>query len=410
MMLSENIRMAMSSVRKARMRSFLTMLGIIIGVVSVITIVSLGEGVKRQVSGQINQLGSDLITIRPGKLVNRDANGEITSVHLLTTIGTSTLTEQDVVKLREHENIEAVVPFSAISAVATYENRHMNEGMILATNSAFPTIVNQKLEYGTFFSDGEGGRKTAVIGQGVAEKLFQENIPIGKTAKIRDQDFVIRGVFEEFPIDPTSPGTDFNNTIFISENAGKAVSNNTPLSTYQILVKPKNVEKIDPTVKDINGILRTSHSGQEDFTVFKQEETLRVATNVIDLISTMIIAMAGVSLLVGGLGIMNVMMAAVSERNREIGIRKAIGASNRQIRSQFMVEAAVLSVWGVTIGVLMSFAVNFLLYIFTDLKPVITWQPILITSVVSIAIGIIFGVVPAVKAARRDPVDALRPQ
>jgi putative ABC transport system permease protein len=409
MMLSENVRMAFASVRKARFRSFFTMLGIIIGVVSAITIISLGEGVKRQVSGQINQLGSNIITVRPGKLVNRNAEGEITSVNLVTSIGTSTLTDQDVSKLRGIDNIEKVVPFSVVSAAGQYEGRTM-DGMIIATSAAFPDVVHQKIEFGTFFTDGEGGRRTAIIGPGVAEKLFKENIPISKTVKIKGQEFIVRGVFEKFPENPASPGTDFNDTIFINSEAGRMLANNSPLSIYELLIKPHDAKKIDQTVKEITSTIKSSHAGQEDFTVFKQEETLRVATNVVNLISAMVLAMAGVTLIVGGVGIMNVMLASVSERQREIGIRKAIGATNRQIRSQFMVEAAVLSLWGVTIGIALSLLTNFLLRIFTDLKPVITWQPVLVVSLISIGIGIIFGVIPALKAARKDPIDALRPQ
>lgn len=408
-MLSENVRMALASVRRARLRSFFTMLGVIIGVVSVITIVSLGEGVKRQIIGQSDQVGKDLITVRPGKLVNRDESGHITSANLLGGLGTSTLTDKDLASIRANQNIETVVPFRLISAVPIYNNQTQTDATIIATTSGLPSILGQKVEFGGFFNDNEDQKHTAIIGLGVAEKLFKEAIPIGKTVKIKDQDFIVSGVFEKFSENPTMPGINFNDTIFIPFGAGSAISTDGAQPIYEMLIKPKDPTKLNETVGQINQELTKSHSGKVDFTVLTQDELFSITGNVLGLISRMIIGMAAVSLFIGGIGIMNVMLVSVSERTREIGIRKAIGATKSQIRAQFMVEATVLSVWGVVIGVCTSVFVNFVLRIVTDLQPVITWQPVLYTSVISIAIGIIFGVIPAVKASRKDPIDALRP-
>ncbi len=148
---------------------------------------------------------------------------------------------------------------------------------------------------------------------------------------------------------------------------------------------------------------------ENDFSVSNQADLLEMASDVSGTLTALLGGIGAVSLVVGGIGIMNIMLVSVTERTREIGIRKAIGATNRQIRTQFLVEAAVLSIWGVMIGIILSGAVNLILRIFTDLEPVLMWQPMVIASLVAIAVGILFGVIPAIKASRKDPIDSLRP-
>lgn len=409
MMLSENVRMGIASVRGARIRSFFTMLGIIIGVVSVITIVSLGEGVKRQISGQINELGQGLVTVRPGKLVNRDSKGNISGVNLFANIGTSSLTEKDVASAKTNVNVKSAASLSMISGVPSYQNTDYKEGLVIAASPEMPKVIDHEVEFGSFFQEMSKDKKVAVVGAGVAENLYQEVVPIGKSVYIRGHEFVIEGVFEKFAESPIATDVDFNNAVFIPEGVAKTISGGT-LPIYQILVKP-NDENVAPAVtKQLNESIKQNHSGQEDFTVFTTDETLSVTSGVLDLITRMIIGIAAVSLFVGGIGVMNVMLVSVSERTREIGIRKAIGATNGQIRSQFLIEAAVLSVWGVLAGIVISVLVNFLLRIVTDLQPIITWQPVVLAAGISLSVGIIFGVIPAIQAARKDPIDSLRPE
>lgn len=408
MMLSENLRMGVQSVRKARLRSFFTMLGIIIGVVSAITIVSLGEGVKRQVASQMTDLGANLVTIRSGKLVNRDAAGAIESVNLFGGLGTTTLTEQDLTSVKALPNVEAATAFGSVSAVGAYNNNKFREGTIVAATADLPKVVNHPIEFGTFFSEDEENKKVAVIGSGVAEKLFKEAVPIGKTVVIRDQQFIVEGVFERFRVDPLATGTDFNDTIFIPSGTAKTISGGS-LNLYEILVKAKDEASVTPLSVDIRQALQKNHADQEDFTVLKGDDAAEASGNVLRLLTKMIIGMAAITLFVGGIGIMNVMLVSVSERTREIGIRKAIGATNSQIRMQFMIEATILSVWGVLIGLFVAGFMNLALRIATDLQPVITWEPVVLASLISIAVGIVFGVIPAMKAASKDPIDSLRP-
>lgn len=402
-----NVKMALAALRSARWRSLLTMLGIIIGVVSVVTTVSLGEGVKHQVAGQIKNLGSDLITIRPGKIVSRNPDGSVKSINIFSGLGPSTLTEQDLNVIRLAKGVKTAVPFSLVTGVAEADGREYSGGFIVATTDQAPEVLNQNVQFGAFFSRDDANSYAAVIGPRVAEELFAENVPVGKIMKIRGQDFVVRGIFEEFENSSLTPGSDFNQAIFIPLSVGKKLGGDS-LQIYQVLVKPQQPDNIPPVVDGLHKGLIAAHGGQEDFTILKQEETLAIATSILNLLTAMIAGIAAISLIVGGIGIMNIMLVSVTERTREIGIRKAIGATNRQILSQFLIEAVVLSFVGGLIGIVISLLANFVIRIVTDLQPIITLPIVLIACGVSLLVGIVFGIAPALKAARKDPIDALR--
>lgn len=407
-MFSENLKTGIASVRKARFRSFFTMLGIIIGVVSVVTIISLGEGVKRQVSGQVADLGSNLITVRPGKLVNRDESGKITSVNLFASTGIASLSEKDLESIRKVEGVKSAASLATLSGLPSYNGRDFQDGVIIVTNKELAEVLDHKVEFGTFFSDEMLKGKNAVIGPGVAEKLFNETIPIGKSVTVRGQQFVVQGVFEPFTELPITSGIDLNNVVFLPEPVAREL-NGGPVPIYEILAKADSEESMSAAAGAIEKALLKNHDGQEDFTVFKQDEVSTASAELLDLLTKMIAGMAGVTLLVGGIGIMNVMLVSVTERTREIGIRKAIGATNSQIRTQFLIEAFILCTWGVLVGIVIVGLMNLGIRIFTDLEPVLQWKPIVLASAVSVAIGVVFAVVPAIKASRKDPIDSLRP-
>lgn len=408
-MLVENFRMAFAAVRTARFRSFLTMLGIIIGVASVITTVSLGEGIKRQISGQAGGASTDLLVIRPGKLVERNSKGDISGINLLAFLSSGSLTDKDVETIREQENIDIAVPFSVVGGSPMLDGRTMDDGFIMATTHQMPEVIDQEVEYGDFFDSDESKRKVAIIGQGVAEKLFRENVPISKNMLIRGHEFVVGGVLERAPANPLNPEADFNNGVFIPFDVGKEIAK-TDLDIYEVLAKPKVDEpkQIEQTVAGITQGLRSNHDQIDDFTVLKQADILSVADNLLDMITKTVTLMATVTLIVGGIGIMNVMLVSVTERTREIGIRKAVGATNQQIQIQFLIEAIVISLWGAFLGIVLSGIINLLFRVTTSLEPIINWQILIASAGVAIVIGIIFGLIPAVKASLKDPIEALR--
>lgn len=406
MMWRNDLKLAMESLQKAKWRSFMTMIGIIIGVVSVVTIVSIGEGVKQQITKQINQLGPDLITVRSGKVINRDAKGNITGYNVLGALTSGGLTEADWQGIQNNPEVHLTIPMNIVPGVLKASDDGVyKEGVVIGAPVGVPEVLNQKLAYGSFYTaDSKDG---AVIGKRVAERLFKENIPVGKSFELRGKHFTVRGILDEFIESPLTPTLDYNNVIFIPYDASKEIAAGR-INIFQILLKPKDPAKANDVASQVQAGLKAARGGQEDFTVLRQEENLKLAGSVLDLLTTMISAVAGVSLVVGGIGIMNIMLVSVSERTREIGIRKAIGATNQQILSQFMLEAAVISFMGGVIGVVTALVINYLLRIFTDIQPVITLSVVLVAVAVSLVVGVVFGVAPAAKAARKDPIEALR--
>lgn len=408
MMFRNNLRLALTSIGSSKWRSFLTMLGIIVGVSSVLIIVSLGEGVKRQVEDQINHLGPDIITVRPGKAVSRDDTGTVQSVSLLTAFGGGSMAETDLEIIRRTPNVKVAVPISLVPGVARVDNRELKDGVILGTTASMPELFNQELLYGGFFNDAEdASRNFAVIGKQVAEQLFKENAPIGRAMQIRDQTFIVTGVFEEFSANPLAPGTNYNAAVFVPYEVGKKLGSG-QVQIQQIVAKPNQPEQLNDVVASIDARLMNARAGQQDYTILRQADNLAIASKVVDLLTLLISSVAAISLFVGGIGIMNVMLVAVSERTREIGVRKAVGATSYQVASQFMIEAAAISLMGGFLGIVVSFVANYFIRLFTDLAPVITPQAIGLALGIAFVVGVVFGTAPALRAARKDPIESLR--
>ncbi len=383
------------------------MLGIIIGVASVVVTVSIGEGVKKQITNQISSLGSELITIRPGAIVTRDEDNKIVGVNLLASSSARSFNEDDWKKVEATSNIQTTVPFNVVSGVPKHEDKTMPTSTIIGTTEQLPVILQQELEYGGFFSVGDKNKQVVVIGKQVAEDLFGELAPVGKTIQIRGESFIVRGIFKDFPASPILVSTDYNSSIFMPYEVSKKLTDNQP-QIFQILAKANNSQNVDKAALDIRSGLKLLHGGQEDFTVLKQDENLSVASNVLSLITAFIAGVAAISLIVGGIGVMNIMLVLVSERTREIGVRKAVGATNRQIMLQFLVESSVISITGGILGVFVAILANYAIRIFTDLQPVISLPVVVISVAIALAVGIVFGTAPAVRAAKKDPIESLR--
>jgi putative ABC transport system permease protein len=403
-----NIKNAVMSLRTTKWRSALTMLGIVIGIVSVVTVVAIGEGIKHQVSAQINQLGRDLITIRPGQLVNRSNSGSINGVNFLPDVTTGgSLSNQDIQTVTKTTGVMETVPLGLVSGSVQIGSQ--TSGVpVIATTSNLPEILNQNMAFGSFFDpDVSDEPNVAIVGYQAALSLFHEHNAPGHSFNFLGQTFVVRGVFNQFDTNPLSFSTDFNNAIFIPYSTAQAITQNN-LTPFEILAKPANPVKTTTVVKNINSSLLSAHQNQQKFTVLQQDESLAVTNNILDLLTKLVAGVAAISLLVGGVGIMDVMLVSVAERMHEIGIRKALGATNQQILNQFLMEATVLSLAGGIIGILIAFFIDYLLHVFTSLTPFIGWQIVVLATFVSLMVGILFGSIPALKAARKDPIEALR--
>lgn len=403
-LMRSHVRMAMGSLKNAKGRSILTMLGIVVGVVAVITTIAIGEGVKRQVSHQVKGLGSDLITVRPGRISANEKN-QIHDIALPILYSASTIKDTDVEVVRQTAGVASIAPISYFTGTAIHEDVKNDSFVMIGTTYELPELITQKVSYGTFFGAGDGNKHFAVIGKRVAEVLFNENVPVGKMFTIRGQEFVVRGVLDEFETSPISIIPDYNRAIFIPYSvAAQLTEGNAKIS--QLIIKPK--KDVAATATAVKTSLLKAHKNEEDFTVLRQDEMLAVTNRVFNLLTAMISAIAGISLFVAGIGIMNIMLVSVTERTHEVGIRKAIGASNPQILGQFLTEAIVISIFGGLLGIGLSYGAVAVITILTDLTPVITWPVVALASGVSLIVGSIFGIAPAIKAARKDPIQALR--
>ncbi len=406
-MLGNDFKMAIATLRGLKWRSILTVLSVVIGVVSITTIIGLGASVKRQIGTQSNRAGQDLITIRPGQPFKRgDGGGEVNLTYGLG-FGAGSLSEQDLKTVKATSGVGKTSALNFIAGSAKTDEREYLDGYIFGAEENFGSLINQNMEYGSFFNSIDSTRHLAVIGRTVAEQLFEENVPIGRTLTIRGQNFVVKGVFEPFQPNTLVLGSDFNKAIFIPYLISREISAGSN-QIVQILAKPDQPSQLGSVADEIRDNLRKAHFGQNDLSVLGQSETLAASNKVINKVMAFVVGVAAIALLASGIGIMNIMLLSVTERTREIGIRKAIGATNRQLLRLFWFEALVLSVAGALLGILGSVLANYFLHVFTNLKPVVAWWALAAACGISISIGMIFGIIPAVKASRKDPIEALR--
>ncbi len=404
-MILKNLGMALTSLRHAKMRSFLTMLGIIIGVSSVVTVIAIGGGVKNEVSNQVSGFGANLIQVNPGKSVTTDEEGNSTGFNFAASLGASTLTEADVAKVKQIPGVTAAAPMMIISGVPTAGNQKAENAFVIATQPETITIVNRKVGEGRFLQDGD--TKTVTLGSNIAKQLFPDGKPLGKTVLIRNTEFIVVGVMEPEKEGGLNFGPSFGDAIYLPFETGKAL-NGGVANIMEIDATAATPQAVGGVVSAIRQDLKTLHGGQEDFTVLTADDQLKIFESILNILTSFVAAIAAISLFVGGIGIMNIMLVSVTERTREIGVRKAIGASNRQILGQFLIEAVVLSLFGGLLGVLASFGLSIIVKATTDITPIFNANAFVIAVSVSTVVGVVFGMAPAIKAARKNPIEALR--
>ncbi len=403
-------QMAMSSIGRAKWRSILTMLGVIIGITSVVMIFALGEGLKKQVAGELKELGSDIIVVRSGNLVEKDASGKVIKVNIGDVFTQSVLTEQDVEATKAVPGVSYVAPIAFVSAPVVSDDGTSLSGdvTIVATTPQIRDVLNRDVETGEFFTTPDINKNLVVIGPDIAKRLFGEDSAVGRIIKIKNTDFIIRGVME--PVKP-SPldlvNTDYNSALYIPLGSAKNLSGGT-LGIREINLKLDDATASNETSKLVNQKVLELHGNSQDFSVLVAEDFVGVVDQVFSVLTTFVGAVAGISLFVGGIGIMNIMLVSVSERTKEIGIRKSIGATNRQILGQFLVEAIILTMIGGFVGIVISLLISTGMRLYTDIHPYVEPRVVLGAVAVTLGVGIVFGIVPAVKAARKDPIESLR--
>lgn len=398
-----NVTAALKIMRSSRTRSLFTMLGVIIAVAAVTTVVSIGDGVKQSILLQANKSAKNVLTIRPASL--SDTSDGLNKINGGGSIGV--LTAEDLKTVAKQPHVTSAVSLSV--AGNTAQGDYEYKGPVVSVDGDLPAVVNYSVAYGAFFADTDAANNVAVLGAKAASALYNANVPLGHGLTINGQEFIIGGILNSVPVAPLSGGFDANNTIFIPKSAAASVA---PAGAviYQILAKIDDAKNVEPTAKKMQSNLSKEHGGQEMIKVLTPSELATKQTVTLGLLAKLTVAAAAITLLVSGIGIMNVMLVSVSERMHEIGIRKAVGATNRQILGQFITEAVMLSVIGSILGVILAAFACFLLGVFTDLHPHFNWAAAGLSCLAACGLGILFGVIPAARAARKDPITALRSQ
>jgi putative ABC transport system permease protein len=399
-----DLKIAIADLRATRVRTTLTILGIVIGIASVTAILALGEGAKSMVRNQIATLGDDIITVRPGKVVF-DAAGSLFTTGVLPTFSASTITEQDLMTVRKTQGVASAAPFMFITGSIAADKPA--SGTIIATTPDAEDALGFGLRAGQFVSDGTVP-ETVVLGQDLALELTGSDVAIGRKVILRGKEYTVVGILQRFDSSiAVSNIIDLNRAAFIPLEAGKAF-NQGVVQIQQITIRTQEASQTTKVADDLRNALLLNHRGEEDFSVLRPEEALQLTDQLFRTLTTFISAIASISILVGGVGVMNIMLVSVTERTREIGIRKAVGATNHQILSQFMIESLVMTLAGGFFGILFGYGLAFIAGTFLGFMPAITWWILGIAMGVSLGVGLFFGAWPAIRAARKDPIDALR--
>jgi len=400
MRIVNTIKVALRALRRNTMRSILTALGIIIGVGAVIAMVSIGNGAKSQVEAQVASLGENVITVFPGSFTTggmRSGWG-----------GASTLTVDDAESIRrEVANAVGVTPEMRDRAQVLANGLNWNT-QVMGESPDYPTIRSWKLSDGAMFTDQDvrSVAKVAIIGKTVADQLFPDGNVVGQTIRIRNIPFKIVGLLAAKGFNLF--GQDQDDTVVIPYTSHmKRVARRPNINS--IMVQAATPEAIDKVQQDITDLLMQRRKGRDqDFTVRNQVEIAQARTATADTMTVLLGAIAGVSLLVGGIGIMNIMLVSVTERTREIGIRLAVGAHGRDVLLQFLIEAVILSSLGGIIGIVIGVGASELVSMKTGWPILVSPTSVVVAVAFSAVVGVFFGFYPARKAAQLDPIEALR--
>jgi len=397
------VRIAGDSIRKNKMRTLLTMLGIVIGVGAVIIMVAVGQGAQKSIANQINSLGTNLLIVTAGSSNQGGVSQGAATFNRITI--------QDADKLKSEGTL-----FSGVSPVVMTRTQVIAGGtnwrtLINGVSTDFQTIRDWQMQSGTFFTDNDvrALRKVAVIGSTVATNLYQGGDPVGSQLQIRNVPFTVVGVLATKG--QNAGGQDQDDVVLVPYTTAQSrLAGNTRIG--QILVSATSSQDIPQAQEEVRDIMRESHripeGDDDDFTVRNQTEIANAAQGTTKIMTWLLASIASVSLIVGGIGIMNIMLVSVTERTREIGIRMAIGARGSDVLTQFLVESIVMSVLGGAVGLAVGVGGAQLLAHFTGWSTAVPVEAVALAIGFSAAVGVFFGFYPARKAAALDPITALR--
>lgn len=391
----ENIRMAFSSVLAHKLRSILTMLGIIIGVASVILVVAIGQGGEQMLKSQFTGTSNTIeVFYQPSEEeMQSDPNAYMKSA----------FDQSDINDMASIPEVEKVVASSS-EFMPVRHKEETADTSIFSINQAYIEVNQLKIESGRNLMEADfiGGERAGIISQETKKELFKDTDPIGEIVWISGQPFEIVGVLEK----PEGLFSFGSMEIYIPSNTYRASFGKSDFN--QVTLQAKDAESLQEAGKKATSMLNQKHDTEDSYQVFNMEEIAEGIGQVTRIMTLIIGSIAGISLFVGGIGVMNIMLVSVTERTREIGIRKALGATKRQILTQFLIESITLTLIGGIIGILLGAGGASLVSIFAGWPSLVSWQVVLGGLAFSMVIGIIFGMLPANKAARLDPIDSLR--
>lgn len=406
MELWQSLKIALRALRVNKMRSFLTMLGIIIGIASVIAMVAIGSGAEKKISESIASMGSNLVLVIPGST---------TTAGVRVGPGAApTLTYDDSRAIKaECPSVEAAAPNVRGGGQVVYANQNWST-VVMGVTPDFFVVREWSIAMGRNFtqSDIDGMTKNCIIGQTIADNLFGATDPIGKIIRIRKVPFTVVGLLEKKGQSPQ--GTDQDDVVYIPVRTAqrKLFGSPFPNAVGAIMVRAKSSEDLSRAEEEVTALLKQRHhigsKKENDFTVRNLTELMSVASSSSQTMSLLLGAVASISLIVGGIGIMNIMLVSVTERTREIGIRMAIGAKKRDILLQFLTEAVLLTFFGGIVGIGLGVAGATAVSKIAGWATLVSFQAIAMAVFFSAAVGIFFGFYPAKKAAALNPIDALR--
>jgi len=408
----ESIRVALRGLAANKLRAGLTMLGVIIGVTAVVALLSIGQGAQAAITQQIQGIGSNLIFVIPGAYQQGGIRAALGSA------GTLTLEDAEALSAPQNApNVRSVAPVVASNMQVVFESENVNT-LITGTTPDWLPVRNFRLRSGRFIEkeDVDTLARVAVLGSLTAQNLFHGGDPIGRTIKIQRVPFRVVGILEERGGSSFMGGSQ-DDLILIPITTAQArllgvrIAPGGGRRVTSIYASAVNENRIPAALEEITLILRQRHKIQyedDDFTVMSQQDILGAFDQITSILTIFLGAIAAISLLVGGIGIMNIMLVSVTERTREIGLRKAVGAKRRDILAQFLIEAIVLSVVGGLVGVLLGIGAAKTVDATGAMQTVVSLQSITLAVGFSVAVGLVFGIYPAVRAARLNPIDALR--
>ncbi len=406
-MIFPHLRLSINSLKANKLRSFLTMLGIIIGVFSVITLISIGEGVRSEVGKQIDNFGSNLIMVIPGKIDTEEG------INPASLAGQSTLTMEDKDDVESINGLLETDAVTLVNGVAMRDDKQSVGSFVVGAGLYLEELMSKHVEYGRWFNQNDLDNTASVV---VLDYVAKENLfpgedaesVIGKKINIVKKELEVIGIMEKQEETDSFLGgsTPFDNLIAIPNTLSFEINGNELL--HRIFTRAENSEIVDEKIEEIKSALLENHDELEDFSILTQEDMLNLFNDVLAIITSAIGGIAAISLIVGGIGIMNIMLVSVTERTKEIGIRKAVGATDGNILVQFLIEASLLSLLGGLIGFILSYGASLIIDYNFGIPTAITLEAILMAVGISIGVGIIFGIAPATKAARKNPIEALR--